>query len=104
VRTVVPEATGVAASIDHPSINTIRNLAMDAVQRANSGHPDAPTAFLPGVAHDAGGATTTSRVMRGNSGTARLVDAVHLKETLMPVNNIPSYPAGESTQTNGARR
>src|SRR5271169_4889601 len=29
------------------SINTIRTLAMDAVQKANSGHPGAPMALAP---------------------------------------------------------
>lgn len=29
------------------SINTIRTLAMDAVQQANSGHPGAPMALAP---------------------------------------------------------
>jgi len=29
------------------SINTIRTLSMDAVQKANSGHPGAPMAFAP---------------------------------------------------------
>ena len=33
--------------IDQLSINTIRTLAMDAVQQANSGHPGAPMALAP---------------------------------------------------------
>ncbi|HXN45614.1 MAG TPA: transketolase [Bryobacteraceae bacterium] len=33
--------------VDRLSINTIRTLAMDAVQRANSGHPGAVMAFAP---------------------------------------------------------
>jgi len=32
---------------DHLSINTIRTLAMDAVQKANSGHPGTPMALAP---------------------------------------------------------
>lgn len=36
-------------SIDQLSINTIRTLAMDAVQQANSGHPGTPMALAPVV-------------------------------------------------------
>src|ERR1700735_109549 len=36
-----------SASIDQLSINTIRTLAMDAVQQANSGHPGTPMAMAP---------------------------------------------------------
>ncbi len=36
-----------AASLDLLSINTIRTLAMDAVQRAESGHPGTPMALAP---------------------------------------------------------
>ncbi|HEY6876951.1 MAG TPA: transketolase [Polyangiales bacterium] len=35
------------ASIEQLSINTIRTLAMDAVQQANSGHPGTPMALAP---------------------------------------------------------
>ncbi|HKF21423.1 MAG TPA: hypothetical protein VKE93_07635, partial [Candidatus Angelobacter sp.] len=37
----------VSGSIDRISINTIRTLSMDAVQKANSGHPGAPMALAP---------------------------------------------------------
>ena len=33
--------------LDTLSINTIRTLAIDAVQQANSGHPGAPMGFAP---------------------------------------------------------
>src|SRR5438309_3417529 len=36
-------------NIDQLSINTIRTLAMDAVQQANSGHPGTPMAMAPVV-------------------------------------------------------
>jgi len=36
-----------ATSIDQVAINTIRTLAMDAVQAANSGHPGTPMAMAP---------------------------------------------------------
>lgn len=38
-----------AQTIDDLSINTIRTLAMDAVQQANSGHPGTPMAMAPVV-------------------------------------------------------
>jgi transketolase len=34
-------------TIEELTINTIRTLAMDAVQKANSGHPGAPMALAP---------------------------------------------------------
>jgi len=40
-------ASGVACSRDQLCINTIRTLAMDAVQAANSGHPGTPMALAP---------------------------------------------------------
>jgi transketolase len=33
--------------LDQLSVNTIRTLAMDAVQKANSGHPGTPMALAP---------------------------------------------------------
>ena len=36
-------------SLELKSINTIRTLAMDAVQRANSGHPGAPPGLPRGT-------------------------------------------------------
>jgi transketolase len=39
--------TPLAANLDQLAINTIRTLAMDAVQKANSGHPGAPMALAP---------------------------------------------------------
>jgi transketolase len=39
--------TEVAATLDELSINTIRTLSMDAVQKANSGHPGAPMGMAP---------------------------------------------------------
>ena len=40
-------ATGTAGDIDLLAINTIRTLAMDAVQKAKSGHPGTPMALAP---------------------------------------------------------
>jgi transketolase len=39
--------TQVAETLDQLSIDTIRTLAMDAVQKANSGHPGAPMGMAP---------------------------------------------------------
>jgi len=55
---VTPTATDI--DIDELSINTIRTLAMDAVQKANSGHPGTPMALAP-LAY-----TLYTRVMRHN--------------------------------------
>ena len=44
--------------LDQLSINTIRTLSMDAVQKANSGHPGTPMALAPLVY------TIWNRVMR----------------------------------------
>jgi transketolase len=40
-------AAGTDTRIEELSINTIRTLSMDAVQKANSGHPGAPMALAP---------------------------------------------------------
>ncbi|HEV2993283.1 MAG TPA: transketolase [Acidimicrobiia bacterium] len=48
--------------LDERSINVIRGLAMDAVQRANSGHPGTPMALAP-LAH-----VLFTRVMRYDAG------------------------------------
>jgi transketolase len=53
-----------ATEIDELAINTIRTLAMDAVQKANSGHPGTPMALAP-VAY-----TLYTRVMRHNPANA----------------------------------
>ena len=44
---VASEQTLTSQGIDQLSINTIRTLAMDGVQKANSGHPGAPMALAP---------------------------------------------------------
>ena len=42
-----PSATAVASSLDELCINTVRTLSMDAVQKADSGHPGTPMALAP---------------------------------------------------------
>ncbi len=42
-----PASTARATSLDHLCINTVRTLAMDAVQRADSGHPGTAMALAP---------------------------------------------------------
>src|SRR5512138_155207 len=39
--------TNEGATVDQLCINTIRTLSMDAVQKANSGHPGTPMALAP---------------------------------------------------------
>ena len=53
-------ATESATQLDELCINTIRTLSMDAVQKANSGHPGAPMGLAP-VAY-----TLFTRIMRHN--------------------------------------
>ena len=40
-------ARGAFEALDRLAINTIRTLAMDAVEKAQSGHPGAPMALAP---------------------------------------------------------
>ena len=51
IRTAVPGVSdiGTGVDIDELCVNTIRTLAMDAVQEANSGHPGTPMALAPVV-------------------------------------------------------
>src|SRR5581483_4922657 len=44
---ILGRETSVRSSLDLTSINTIRTLAIDAVQAANSGHPGTPMALAP---------------------------------------------------------
>lgn len=50
------------AELDRRSVNTIRTLAMDAVQKANSGHPGAPMGLAPV------GYVLWTRIMKHNPG------------------------------------
>src|SRR5205809_5765931 len=44
---VSDQAVVTGKQLDLLSVNTIRTLSMDAVQKANSGHPGAPMALAP---------------------------------------------------------
>jgi transketolase len=44
---MIAQPTAEQARLDQLSINTIRTLSMDAIQRANSGHPGTPMALAP---------------------------------------------------------
>jgi transketolase len=46
-RTVAKRSPPGESTVDNLCINTIRTLSMDAVQRANSGHPGTPMALAP---------------------------------------------------------
>jgi transketolase len=61
-------ATTPASKLDELCIDTIRTLSMDAVQKANSGHPGAPMGLAP-VAY-----TLFTRVMRHNPANPRWID------------------------------
>jgi len=55
-------------TLEKLSIDTIRTLSMDAVQKANSGHPGAPMALAP-VAY-----ALYTRIMRHNPADAKWPD------------------------------
>jgi transketolase len=61
-------ATGTQPSLDELCVDTIRTLSMDAVQKANSGHPGTPMALAP-LAY-----VLYTRVMRHNPSNADWFD------------------------------
>ncbi len=61
-------ATRENSTLDELCVNTIRTLSMDAVQKANSGHPGAPMGLAP-LAY-----VLYTRVMRHNPGNAEWFD------------------------------
>ena len=78
-----------SAELDQLAINTIRTLSIDAVQKANSGHPGTPMALAPLVY------TLWNRVMRFDPQTSTL-------ESIMPLDRVSNdntvlTPAGDLT-------
>jgi transketolase len=61
-------ATGATTDLDRLCVDTIRTLSMDAVQKANSGHPGTPMALAP-LAY-----VLYTRVMKHNPGNADWID------------------------------
>jgi transketolase len=61
-------ALGATTELDELCINTIRTLSMDAVQKANSGHPGAPMGLAP-LAY-----TLYTRIMRHNPSDPDWID------------------------------
>ena len=61
-------ATGDRTSLDELCIDTIRTLSIDAVQKANQGHPGAPMGLAP-VAY-----TLYTRLMRHNPANPTWID------------------------------
>ena len=64
-------------AIDDLCINTIRTLSMDAVQKANSGHPGAPMGLAPA------GYALWTRVLKHNGPTGGSLDDVSVENTLI---------------------
>jgi transketolase len=61
-------ATGATTDVDRLCVDTIRTLSMDAVQKANSGHPGTPMALAP-LAY-----VLYTRVMKHNPSNADWID------------------------------
>src|SRR5947209_19821540 len=57
-----------ATTLDELCVDTVRTLSMDAVEKANSGHPGAPTALAP-LAY-----ALYTRVMRHNPNDPDWID------------------------------
>ena len=70
-RTTEPSKGLMSDHIDKLAIDTIRTLSMDAVEKANSGHPGTPMALAPVVYTLLCGTCATTRPMRaGRTATA----------------------------------
>ena len=83
----------VSKSLDELSIDTIRTLSMDAVQKANSGHPGTPMALAPLVY------VLYTRIMRHNPGDPDWLDrdrfvlsAGHASMLLYSILYLTGYP------------
>ena len=86
-------ATDSAAALDELCVNTIRTLSMDAVQKANSGHPGTPMALAP-LAY-----VLYTRIMRHNPSDPDWIDrdrfvlsAGHASMLLYSILYLTGYP------------
>jgi transketolase len=86
-------ATGATTDLDRLCVDTIRTLSMDAVQKANSGHPGTPMALAP-LAY-----VLYTRVMKHNPGNADWIDrdrfilsAGHASMLLYSILYLTGYP------------
>ena len=86
-------ATDTSASLERLCIDTIRTLSMDAVQKADSGHPGTPMALAP-LAY-----TLYTRVMRHNPGDPKwmnrdrfILSAGHASMLLYSMLYLTGYP------------
>ena len=91
-----------AADIDQRSIDTIRTLAMDAVQAANSGHPGLPLAMAPTayllfariMEHDPADPQWPDRdrfVLSAGHGSMLLYAALHLSGYDLPLDELKRF-------------
>src|SRR3954449_11983495 len=91
-----------SADLDRLSINTIRTLAMDAVQAANSGHPGLPLAMAPAayllfariMEHDPGDPQWPDRdrfVLSAGHGSMLLYAALHLSGYDLPLDELKRF-------------
>ena len=91
-----------AADIDQRSIDTIRTLAMDAVQAANSGHPGLPLAMAPAayllfariMEHDPADPQWPDRdrfVLSAGHGSMLLYAALHLSGYDLPLDELKRF-------------
>jgi transketolase len=86
-------ATGATTDLDRLCVDTIRTLSMDAVQKANSGHPGTPMALAP-LAY-----VLYTRVMKHNPSDADWIDrdrfilsAGHASMLLYSILYLTGYP------------
>src|SRR4051794_40426243 len=91
-----------AADLDQRSIDTIRTLAMDAVQAANSGHPGLPLAMAPTayllfariMEHDPADPQWPDRdrfVLSAGHGSMLLYAALHLSGYDLPLDELKRF-------------
>ena len=94
-------------TLDDLCINTLRTLAMDAVQKANSGHPGAPMGLAPAayvlwtkhLAHNPKNSAWPDRdrfVLSGGHGSALLYSLLHLTGYGLTIEDLQNFRQWES--------